>query len=57
MAVGPKFVDFALTHELGHVICQEKNERFANEYGKELREGKVPNCKNAAAREVGHARN
>ena len=56
MPVGPAFVDFALTHELGHGICQEKNERLANEYGKELREGKVPHCKNAAALEVGQAR-
>jgi len=37
MSVGPAFVDFALTHELGHAICQEKNERLANEYGEELR--------------------
>lgn len=52
MPFGPTFVDFALTHELGHGICQEKNERLANEYGKELREGKIPHCKNAAALEV-----
>lgn len=49
MPVGPAFVDFALSHELGHGICQEANERLANEYGKELREGRVPHCKNAAA--------
>ena len=52
MPFGPAFVDFALTHELGHGICQEKNERLANEYGKELREGKIPHCKNEAALEV-----
>ena len=56
MPVGPAFVDFALTHELGHGICQEKNERLANDYGKELREGKIPHCKNSAALEVGQAR-
>ena len=56
MPVGPAFVDFALTHELGHGICQEKNERLANEYGKELREGKIPHCKNAAALQAGQAR-
>ena len=56
MPVGPAFMDFALTHELGHGICQEKNERLANEYGKELREGKVPHCRNAAGLEVGRAR-
>lgn len=55
MPVGPAFVDFAITHELGHAICQEKNERLANEYGKELRQGKIPRCKNAAALEIGQA--
>jgi len=53
---GPTFVDFALTHELGHGICQKKNERLANEYGKELREGKIPHCTSSAALEVGQAR-
>jgi hypothetical protein len=55
MPVGPAFLDFALTHELGHGICQEKNERLANEYGKDLREGKIPHCKNAAALEAARA--
>jgi hypothetical protein len=56
MPVGPAFVEFALTHELGHGICQEKNERLANEYGEELREAKIPHCKNAAALESGEVR-
>jgi len=56
MPVGPAFVDFAVTHELGHGICQEANERLANDYGKELRAGKIPQCKNAAAMEAGQAR-
>jgi len=30
---GPALVDIAITHELGHTLCQEKNERLANEYG------------------------
>jgi hypothetical protein len=34
MPAGPAFVDFALTHELGHGICQVKNERLANELWK-----------------------
>ena len=53
--VGPSFVDLALTHELGHGICQGKNERLANEYGKELWGGKIPHC-NAAALAIGQAR-
>jgi hypothetical protein len=56
MPVGPPFVDFALAHELGYAICQEKNERLANEYGVELREGKVTHCKNAVALQAGQAR-
>ena len=46
---GPSLVDVAISHELGHALCQEKNERLANEYGKDLREGKIPPCRNAAA--------
>lgn len=42
--VGSKLVDVAVTHELGHALCQEKNERLANEYGRTLREGKLPSC-------------
>jgi hypothetical protein len=34
----------AVTHEMGHALCQEKNERKANDYGKELRDGKIPDC-------------
>ena len=56
MPLGPAFADFALTHELGHGIFQEKSERLANVYGKELREGKIPHCRNATALEVGQAR-
>jgi len=41
---GPALVDIGATHELGQALCQEKNERLANEYGKELREGKIPHC-------------
>ena len=41
---GPALLDLAITHELGHAICQEKNERRADDYGKELRGGKIPDC-------------
>ena len=49
--IGPPLVDLAITHEMGHALCQEKNERRADDYGKELREGKIPGCvtKNVAA--------
>ena len=42
--MGPALVDLAITHEMGHGICQEKNERKADDYGKELRDGKIPEC-------------
>jgi hypothetical protein len=49
--IGPALLDLAITHEMGHALCQEKNERRADDYGKELREGKIPGCviKNVAA--------
>ena len=40
--IGPALVDLAVTHELGHAICQENNERNADDYGRDLRAGKVP---------------
>jgi hypothetical protein len=42
--MGPALLDLAVTHEMGHAICQEKNERRADDYGKELRQGKTPEC-------------
>jgi len=44
MPTGSAFAAFALTHELGHALCHEKNEWLANAYGRELREGKIPHC-------------
>ena len=41
---GAALLDLAVTHEMGHGICQEKNERRADGYGRELREGKTPDC-------------
>jgi hypothetical protein len=42
--IGPQLVNLAITHEMGHGICQETNERRADDYGKELRDGQVPDC-------------
>jgi hypothetical protein len=42
--IGPALLDLAVTHEMGHGICQEKNERRTDDYGRELREGKTPDC-------------
>ena len=40
----PELEKLAITHEMGHAICQDKDERRADDYGKELRDGKVPDC-------------
>ena len=41
---GPNLLNLAITHEMGHAICQEKDERRADDYGRELRDGKIPDC-------------
>lgn len=50
--IGPALVDLAITHEMGHGICQEKDERRADNYGKELRAGKVPDCSKTLKRKA-----
>jgi hypothetical protein len=39
-----KFLDFAITHELGHGICNTTDESRADTFGRLLREGKNPGC-------------
>ena len=39
-----KFLDFAVTHELGHGMCNTTDERQADTFGRLLREGKNPGC-------------
>lgn len=41
------FLDFAVTHELGHAICAERNEKYADEYGLDLRMGRSLICGSA----------
>ena len=56
--IGPQLVNLAITHEMGHGICQEKDERRADDYGRELRDGKIPDCsKTAGHKSVTVARN
>ena len=47
---GAALLDLAVTHEMGHVICQERDEGRADAYGKELRDGKVPDCSKTPGR-------
>ena len=48
--MGPQLVDLAVTHEMGHGICQEKDERRADGYGKDLRNGNIPDCSKTPGR-------
>ena len=41
---GPILLTLAITHEMGHAICHERNERRADDYGKQLRDGTAPAC-------------
>jgi hypothetical protein len=38
-------LNLAVTHELGHALCNERNERKADANGKQLREGQPLQCK------------
>ena len=42
--IGAPLIDLAITHEMGHGICQEKDERRADDYGKALRDGILVDC-------------
>jgi hypothetical protein len=35
----------AVSHELGHALCHERNEHKADEYGRLLRAGRLPVCR------------
>lgn len=41
-----EFLEYAVTHEMGHAICQEHDEKLADAYGLDLRMGKMPSCTN-----------
>jgi hypothetical protein len=40
-----QLLDLAVTHELGHVLCHERDERKADAYSQLLREGQTVICK------------
>jgi hypothetical protein len=48
--IGSALLDLALTHELGHGICHEGNERRADDYGRELRQTRTVDCTQSAFR-------
>jgi hypothetical protein len=41
---GEALLELAVNHELGHCVCRDQDERKADDYGRELRAGKTPNC-------------
>ncbi len=42
--VGGALLDLAVTHELGHSICHEGDERRVDDYARELRQTKTVDC-------------
>jgi hypothetical protein len=48
--LGSALLDLAVTHELGHAFCQEKDERRADDYGRALRDKKAVDCRNSTVR-------
>jgi hypothetical protein len=41
---GDALLSLAVTHELGHAICNDTNERRADDYGRDLRNGNSSFC-------------
>jgi len=41
---GEALLALAVNHELGHRVCHDQDERKADDYGRELRKGKIPDC-------------
>ena len=51
---GEALLQLAVNHELGHCVCQDHDERKADDYGRELRQGKIPDCGRTSKRKTGH---
>jgi hypothetical protein len=41
----PALLELAVSHELGHAICEEPNEATADRFGEDLRKGQIPPCR------------
>lgn len=39
-----QFLELAVTHELGHALCHDADERRADRFGEHLRQGQTPSC-------------
>jgi hypothetical protein len=51
---GDALLELAVNHELGHCVCHDQDERKADDYGRELRAGKTPNCGRIPKRKADH---
>ena len=51
---GEALLELAVNHELGHCVCRNQDERRADDYGHQLREGKTPDCGRTPKRETDH---
>jgi hypothetical protein len=41
---GSALLELAISHELGHALCHEPDEHRADDYGRELRGGRILSC-------------
>jgi hypothetical protein len=52
---GEALLELAVNHELGHSVCHDEDERKADDYGRELREGKTSDCGRTPKRKSAHS--
>jgi hypothetical protein len=45
--IGGALLHLAVTHELGHAICQDQDQRRADDHGRELRQKNTVECTQA----------
>jgi hypothetical protein len=51
---GEALLELAVNHELGHCVCPDQDERKADDYGRELRKGEIPDCGRTPKRKTDH---
>jgi hypothetical protein len=51
---GEALLKLAISHELGHSVCHDQDERKADDYGRALREGNIPDCGRTSKRQTDH---
>ena len=51
---GEALLELVVNHELGHCVCPDQDERRADDYGRELRKGRIPDCGRTPKRKTDH---